>query len=102
MNSGELPNASLDDQSLVIVRSAFSSGDWVAQVQAVDLSGLTLNDEGLFVVYGEGWQNSVAGVVLVASPASSFVVYQQPVFGDMLDAVIYGNASVSNPQMAAM
>ena len=75
----------------------------MAQTQAVvDLNGLALGCEGFLALNGEGWQNSVAGVVLAASPASSFELDQTPVFGDMLDAVLYGNTSVTNPQMTAI
>ena len=97
------PGTALDGHALVIVKSAFSSGDWSAQTQAVvDLNGLALNAEGFLALNGEGWQNSVAGVVLAASPASSFELDQTPVFGDMVDAVLYGNTSVFNPQMTAI
>ena len=97
------PGTALDGHALVIVKSAFSSGDWSAQTQAVvDLNGLALDAEGFLALNGEGWQNSVAGVVLAASPASSFELDQTPVFDDMLDAVLYGNTSVSNPQMTAI
>ena len=97
------PGTALDGHAVVIVKSAFSNGDWSAQTQAiVDLNGLALDAEGFLALNGEGWQNSVAGVVLAASPASYFELDQTPVFGDMLDAVLYGNTSVSNPQMTAI
>ena len=97
------PGTELEGHALVVVKSAFSEGAWEAQTQAsVDLNGLTLNDEGFLLLEGEGWQNTVASVVLASSPASSFGINETPVFGDILDAVLYGNTSVTNPQMAAI
>ena len=97
------PGTALDDHTLVVVKSAYSEGSWEAQTQTVvDLGGLALNDDGFLVLYGEGWQNTVAGIVLAATPASTFQVNQPPVFGNMLDAVLYGSTSVTHPQMAPL
>ena len=96
------PDTPLDGHTLVVVKSAFQDGDWVAQTQAtVDLNGQVLDNSGS-ALEGEGWQSTLAGVVLAASQATEFDVDTPPVFGDMVDAVLYGNTSVTNPQMAAI
>ena len=96
-------NQSVDGHALVVVKSSFSGGDWTATVQdVVDLQGQTLDSEGFLLLEGEGWQNTVAGVVLTAQPASEFELNASPVFTGIADAVLYGNTSVTNPQMAAI
>ena len=97
------PDTPLDGHTLVVVKSAFQDGAWVAQTQAtVDLNGQALDGSGFLALEGEGWQSTLAGVVLAASQATEFEVDTPPVFGDMVDAVLYGNTSVTNPQMAAI
>ena len=97
------PDTPLDGHTLVVVKSAFQDGAWVAQTQAtVDLNGQVLDGSGFLALEGEGWQSTLAGVVLAASQATEFDVDTPPVFGDMVDAVLYGNTSVTNPQMAAI
>ena len=97
------PDTPLDGHTLVVVKSAFQDGAWVAQTQAtVDLNGQVLDGSGFLALEGEGWQSTLAGVVLAASQATEFEVDTPPVFGDMVDAVLYGNTSVTNPQMAAI
>ena len=97
------PDTPLDGHTLVVVKSAFQDGAWVAQTQAtVDLNGQALDGSGFLALEGEGWQSTLAGVVLAASQATDFEVDTPPVFGDMVDAVLYGNTSVTNPQMAAI
>ncbi len=108
-NSGQfvelhgLANQSVDGHALVVVKSSFSGGNWTATVQdMVDLQGLALDDNGFLLLEGEGWQNTVAGVVLAAQPASEFELNASPSFTSIVDAVLYGNTSVTNPQMAAI
>ena len=97
------PDTPLDGHTLVVVKSAFQDGAWVAQTQAtLDLNGQALDGSGFLALEGEGWQSTLAGVVLAASQATEFEVDTPPVFGDMVDAVLYGNTSVTNPQMAAI
>ena len=97
------PLAPLDNHALVVVKSAFSGGVWTAQTQAaVDLTGTSLDGDGFALIEGSGWQNTVAAVVLAAQPASDFPLNQPPVFTNLADAVLYGNTSVTNPQMAAI
>ena len=76
---------------------------WTATVQdVVGLQGQTLDEDGFLLVEGEGWQNTVAGVVLAAQFASEFELNASPFFTDIADAVLYGNTSVTNPQMATI
>ena len=94
-------NQSVDGHALVVVKSSFSGGDWTATVQdVVDLQGQSLDGEGFLLLEGEGWQNTVAGVVLTAQPASEFELNASPTFTGMADAVLYGNTSVTNPSLS--
>ena len=96
-------NQAVDGHTLVVVKSSFSGGSWTATVQdVVDLQGLALDEDGFLLVEGEGWQNTVAGLVLAVQPASEFELNASPSFTDIADAVLYGNTSVTNPQMAAI
>ena len=96
-------NQAVDGHTLVVVKSSFSGGNWTATVQdVVDLQGLALDEDGFLLVEGEGWQNTVAGLVLAVQPASEFELNASPSFNDIADAVLYGNTSVTNPQMAAI
>ena len=96
-------NEGLEGHALVIVKSSFSGGSWTATVQAViDLQGAALDSHGFLLLEGEGWQNTVAGVVLTAQSSSEFELNASPTFTGIKDAVLYGNTSVTNPQMAAI
>ena len=99
-----IPNTPLDGHALVVVKSAsMGGGVWSAQTQAVvDLDGMSLDADGFALINGEGWQNTVAAVVLAAQDAEEFVPNVPPVFTDIADAFLYGNTSVTNPQMAAI
>ena len=97
------PNASLEGTSLVILKSLQVSGAWTALVQSVvGLDTLSLDAEGFLAVEGVGWQNTLTAVVLAEGSSAAFVVDEPASFEGVLDAVLYGNTSVTNPQMAAL
>ena len=97
------PSASLEGTSLVILKSLQVSGTWTALVQSVvGLDTLSLDAEGFLAVEGAGWQNTLTAVVLAEGSSASFVVDEPASFEGVLDAVLYGNTSVTNPQMAAL
>jgi len=93
------PNASLNGHSLVVVKSSFQGGVWVAQTQAVvGLEGQTFDAEGFLLIEGSGWQSTVAGIVLAESPASAFELNTTPEFEGIADAVFYGSYFLTSPQ----
>ena len=98
------PGTSLDGHSLVLVKSTFeSANNFVPETQAVvDLGGVSLNDEGFFLIEGAGWQSNVVAVVLAASPGTTFELGTSPTFGGVLDAVLYGSVGVTHPQMSPL
>lgn len=97
------PNAPLTGHSLVMVKSVLSGGDFGAVVEAVvDLDSQSLDGSGFLLIEGGPWTNSLLGLVLAEDAASSFVVGETPVFDGVADAVLYGNTSVTNPQMAPL
>ena len=98
------PGTSLEGHSLVVVKSTFESADnYVPETQAVvDLGGMSLNDEGFFLVEGANWQTNVVAVVLAASPATAFELGASPTFGGVVDAVLYGSVGVTHPQMSPL